>query len=103
LIKTSIFPQICKMRIDQFCKDLAQTPLRGRAEAILGDGVWPKDSPVGASSAAANIGDKQQIDEALQKLQGSINRPDTEALDQPSPTHHFRLATHGRSIQKGHV
>ena len=32
---------------------------------------------------------------------GSINRPDTEAQDQPSPDHHFRLATRGRSIQKG--
>ena len=36
-------------------------------------------------------------------LKGSINRPDTEAQDQPSPNHHFRLATRGRSIQKGHV
>ena len=35
-------------------------------------------------------------------LKGSINRPDTEAQDQPSPNHHFRLATRGRSIQKGH-
>ena len=34
-------------------------------------------------------------------LEGSINRPDTEAQDQPSPNHHFRLATRGRSIQKG--
>ena len=37
-----------------------------------------------------------------QELKGSINRPDTEALDQPSPNHHFRLATRGRSIQLGH-
>ena len=34
-------------------------------------------------------------------LKGSINRPDTEAQDQPSPNHHFRLATRGRSIQMG--
>ena len=34
-------------------------------------------------------------------LKGSNNRPDTEAQDQPSPNHHFRLATRGRSIQKG--
>jgi hypothetical protein len=31
----------------------------------------------------------------------SINRPDTEAQDQLSPNHHFRLATRGRSIQMG--
>jgi hypothetical protein len=37
-----------------------------------------------------------------QELNGSINRPDTEAQDQPSPNHHFRLATRGRSIQMGH-
>ena len=32
---------------------------------------------------------------------GSINRPDTEAQDQPSPNHHFRLATRGRSTRLG--
>ena len=37
-----------------------------------------------------------------QELKGSINRPDTEAQDQPSPNHYFRLATRGRSIQMGH-
>ena len=36
-------------------------------------------------------------------LKGSINRPDTEAQDQPSPNHHFRLATRGRSIQMGQL
>src|SRR5215471_7241618 len=30
----------------------------------------------------------------------SIQGPDTEAQDQPSPDHHIQLATHGRSIQK---
>ena len=34
-------------------------------------------------------------------LKGSVHRPDTEAHDQPSPNHHFRLATRGRSIQMG--
>jgi hypothetical protein len=29
----------------------------------------------------------------------SIQGPDTEAQDQPSPDHHIQLATHGRSIQ----
>ena len=39
----------------------------------------------------------------MARSSGSINRPDTEAQDQPSPNHHFRLATRGRSIQMGHV
>ena len=29
--------------------------------------------------------------------------PDTEAQDQPPPFFHFRLATHGRSIQLGQM
>jgi hypothetical protein len=33
----------------------------------------------------------------------SIQGPDTEAQDQPSPDHHIQLATHGRSIQKCHT
>src|SRR5271165_5866828 len=37
-----------------------------------------------------------------QELERSINGPDTEAQDQPSSNQHFRLATRGRSIQKGH-
>ena len=35
-------------------------------------------------------------------LKAPINRPDTEAQDQPSLNHRFRLATRGRSIQSGH-
>ena len=35
-----------------------------------------------------------------QEQKRSIQGPDTEAQDQPSPDHHFQLATHGRSIQK---
>jgi hypothetical protein len=35
-----------------------------------------------------------------QEQKRSIQGPDTEAQDQPSPDHHIQLATHGRSIQK---
>jgi hypothetical protein len=34
-------------------------------------------------------------------LKGSINRPDTDAQDQPSSNPYFRLATRGRPIQMG--
>src|SRR5262249_50916581 len=34
-----------------------------------------------------------------QERKRSIQGPDTEAQDQPSPDHHSQLATHGRSIQ----
>jgi hypothetical protein len=37
----------------------------------------------------------------MARSSGSINGPDTEAQDQLSPNHHFRLATRGRSIQMG--
>ena len=49
----------------------------------------------------ANEIERARISMMARSLKGSINRPDTEAQDQPSPNHHFRLATRGRSIQKG--
>ena len=49
----------------------------------------------------ANEIERARIIHDGQELKVSINRPDTEAQDQPSPNHHFRLATRGRSIQMG--
>src|SRR4029077_8658839 len=37
-----------------------------------------------------------------QEHKRSVQGPDTEAQDPRPPDHHFRLATRGRSIQKGH-
>src|SRR5262249_37873298 len=38
-----------------------------------------------------------------QEQKRSIQGPDTEAQDQPSPDHHIQLATHGRSIQSATI
>ena len=47
--------------------------------------------------------DEKRQAETAQEHKRSMQGPDTDAQDQPPPFIQIRLATHGRSIQLGHV